>query len=218
MISEELAQFLQSGLSIHVATRDAALAPGRLALTPERPGADQAARLAGVARNGGTTALAPGEVTLEAWARGADGDSPAVSIALGALAPGDSATFALDLPPLRLHLEAADRGRCEIIDIAVKAFELSQSLRSQWFTADYAAKRRIVEIICLNWKLDGVSLIATMRKPFDMIAEGLIWKNSRGERIRTFDLLVPNTEVCPRNAVKYRDFEEAEIPFLFPIW
>lgn len=84
---------------------------------------------------------------------------------------------------LRLHIEAADRGRCEIIDIAVKAFELSQNLVAQWVAADYAAKRRIVEILCLNWKLDGVSLIATMRKPFDMIAEGLIWKNSRGERI-----------------------------------
>lgn len=84
---------------------------------------------------------------------------------------------------LRLHLEAADRGRYEIIDITVKAFELSQNLRAQWVTADYAAKRRILEIICLNWKLDGVSLCPTMRKPFDMLAEGLIWKNSRGDWI-----------------------------------
>lgn len=84
---------------------------------------------------------------------------------------------------LKLQIEAADRGRHEIIDIAVKAFELSQNLVAQWVAADYAAKRRIVEIICLNWKLDGVSLIATMRKPFDMLAEGLIWKNSRGDWI-----------------------------------
>jgi site-specific DNA recombinase len=84
---------------------------------------------------------------------------------------------------LRLHLEAADRGRDEIIDIAVKAFELSQNLRAKWFETDYAAKRRILEIICLNWTLDGVNLVPTMRKPFDMLAAGLVWKNSRGSGI-----------------------------------
>lgn len=84
---------------------------------------------------------------------------------------------------LRLHLDAADRGRNEIIDIAVKAFELSQNLRAKWFEADYAAKRRILEIICLNWTLDGVTLVPTMRKPFDILAEGLVWKNSRGDGI-----------------------------------
>jgi site-specific DNA recombinase len=84
---------------------------------------------------------------------------------------------------LRLDIEACDRGRDEIIDIAVKAFELSQNLRAKWFEADYAAKRRILEIICLNWMLDGVTLVPTMRKPFDMLAEGLVWKDSRGDWI-----------------------------------
>ena len=84
---------------------------------------------------------------------------------------------------LRLELEACDRGRDEIIDIAVKAFELSQDLRAQWVKADYAAKRRILEITCLNFSLDGVSLVPVMRKPFDMLAEGLVWKNSRGDWI-----------------------------------
>lgn len=80
---------------------------------------------------------------------------------------------------LRLKIEGGDRQRYEIADIAVKAFELSQNLRAKWFEADYAAKRRILEIICLNWTLDGVTLVPTMRKPFDMLAEGLVWKNSR---------------------------------------
>jgi site-specific DNA recombinase len=84
---------------------------------------------------------------------------------------------------LKLEIDVADRGRHEIIDIAVKAFELSQSLREKWFEADYAAKRRILEIICLNCSLDGVSLVATMRKPFDMLAKGLLQKDSRGDRI-----------------------------------
>ena len=48
-------------------------------------------------------------------------------------------------------------------------------------TADHAAKRRILEIVCLNWTLDGVSLVPEMRKPFELVAEGLQKKDSRGD-------------------------------------
>ena len=84
---------------------------------------------------------------------------------------------------LRLEIERCDRGRNEIIDIAVKAFELSQSLRERWFEADYAAKRRILEIICLNCTLEDANLCVTMRKPFDLLAKGLVSKDSRGTQI-----------------------------------
>ena len=84
---------------------------------------------------------------------------------------------------LKLEIEACDRGRNETIDLAIKAFELSQNLRSKWFASDFAAKRRILEIICLNWTLDGVSLVPEMRKPFDQVAEGLQKKDSRGDWI-----------------------------------
>ena len=83
---------------------------------------------------------------------------------------------------LKLQAEVLDRGHDENADIAVKAFELSQSLMSKWLTADYAAKRQILEIVGLNWLLDGVTLVPTMRKPFDVLAEGLISKESRGDR------------------------------------
>jgi hypothetical protein len=63
-------------------------------------------------------------------------------------------------------------------------FELSQTLRDKWLTSDYDIKRRILEIICLNCTLDGVTLVPTIRKPFDVIAEGLISKNSRGNQTR----------------------------------
>lgn len=36
---------------------------------------------------------------------------------------------------LQLEIERCDRGRHETIDIAVKAFELSQNLRAKWFAA-----------------------------------------------------------------------------------
>ena len=84
---------------------------------------------------------------------------------------------------LKLKIDVADRGRHEMIDIAVKAFELSQSLPSKWVTADDAAKRRILEILCLNCSLDDVNLCVTMKKPFGLLAKGLVWKDSRGDTI-----------------------------------
>lgn len=84
---------------------------------------------------------------------------------------------------LRVRIEACSRGRNETSDLAIKAFELSQNLREKWLAADHAAKRRILEILCLNWKLVGVSLVSEMRKPFDMLAEGLLQKDSRGDWI-----------------------------------
>lgn len=86
---------------------------------------------------------------------------------------------------LKLQLNACDLGRHENGEVAVKAFELSQNLSGQWFRADYAVKRRYLEIVILNFVFDDVTLVHTMRKPFDMLAEGLILKDSRGDRIRT---------------------------------
>ena len=38
-----------------------------------------------------------------------------------------------------------------------------------------------------------------MKKPFDVLAEGLVSKNNRGDWIRTSDLLVPNQLAPERN-------------------
>jgi site-specific DNA recombinase len=84
---------------------------------------------------------------------------------------------------LTLQVEALNRGHDEDADIAVKAFELSQSLMDKWVTSDYATKRRILEITCLNFRLDDVSLCPIWRKPFDVLAEGLLVQSSRGDRI-----------------------------------
>ena len=84
---------------------------------------------------------------------------------------------------LKLEIDVADRGRDEIIDIAIKAFELSQTLKDKWLNADYRAKHQLLEITCLNFSLDGVTLVPEMRKPFDVLAEGLISENSRGDKI-----------------------------------
>jgi site-specific DNA recombinase len=84
---------------------------------------------------------------------------------------------------IKLQIDAVDRSHDETAELASKVFELSQTLRQQWVTADYDSKRRILEIVCLNCQLDGVSLVPTMRKPFDVLAEGLISEKSRGDKI-----------------------------------
>ena len=92
----------------------------------------------------------------------------------------------------KLKLNACDLGLDENAEIAIKAFELSQNLRGKWLTADYSVKRRYLEIVFLNFVLDDVTLVPTTRKPFDVLAEGLLVSSSRGDRIRTYDPLVPN--------------------------
>ena len=87
------------------------------------------------------------------------------------------------LAAIKLQIDALDRSHDETAELACKVFELSQTLRSQWVTADYHAKRRILEIVCLNCTLDGATFVPTMRKPFDVLAEGLISEKSRGDRI-----------------------------------
>ena len=84
---------------------------------------------------------------------------------------------------LKLQLDVIDRSHDEMCDLAVKVFELSQALRQTWLTADYATKRRILEIVFLNCQLVDVNLVPTIRKPFDVLAEGLLVQSSRGDRI-----------------------------------
>lgn len=55
--------------------------------------------------------------------------------------------------------------------------------RAKWLTADYAVKRRLLEIVFLDFVLDDVTLVPETRKPFDMLAEGLLVSSSRADRI-----------------------------------
>lgn len=79
---------------------------------------------------------------------------------------------------IKLQYDVLDRSHDETAELAVKVFELSQTLRQQWLPADYSAKRRILEIVLLNCRLDDATLVPEIRKPFDVLAEGLISKES----------------------------------------
>ena len=84
---------------------------------------------------------------------------------------------------LQAKLEGCGRQQSERAELAVKVFELSQALPQKWLAADIAEKRLLLEIICLNWTLDGVKLVPQIRKPFDLLAEGLLVSSSRGDKI-----------------------------------
>jgi len=51
----------------------------------------------------------------------------------------------------------------------------------------------------------NVSLVPEMRKPFDVLAEGLLVSSSRGDWIRTSDLLNPIQETTPPNPMSRMD-------------
>jgi site-specific DNA recombinase len=95
------------------------------------------------------------------------------------------------LASIKLQLDVLDRSHDETAELAAKVFELSQTLKEQWLTADYATKRRLLEIVCLNCRLDGVTLYPEMRKPFDVLVEGRFLKESGEEGIRTLGELSP---------------------------
>ena len=84
---------------------------------------------------------------------------------------------------LNLQVQACDHSRSERGEIAEKAFELSQRLQEKWLTADSQAKRQLLGIVCLNLTLDGATVVAEARKPFDVLVEGLCVPSSRGDKI-----------------------------------
>lgn len=86
---------------------------------------------------------------------------------------------------LLLQLESTDRDDREITDLAIKAFELSQSLKTRWQTADFAAKRTILEILCESVKSNSEKLEIRLRKPFDLIANGDLVSVSGAKETRT---------------------------------
>lgn len=98
----------------------------------------------------------------------------------------DADTFACKSTELRdrmaaaaLQVEAANRDRGEQADLAVRVFELSQALVDKWLSADYAAKRQLLEIVFSNFSLDGATLCYEVNKPFDVLIEGLVSSHTR---------------------------------------
>ncbi len=77
-------------------------------------------------------------------------------------------------------------------ELGLRLFDWSQNIATLWLGSNISQKREILDLICLNRTLSDVSLVLVKRKPFEFLFERLSIQSSRGERIRTFDPLVPN--------------------------
>lgn len=102
----------------------------------------------------------------------------------------DADAFAMKKTELRdrmanvtLQIEVVDRDRGEQGELAIKTFELSQALEKKWLTAGFAEKRKLLEIVFSNFRLDGVTLCYEINKPFDVLAKGLVVPSDRGDKI-----------------------------------
>lgn len=102
----------------------------------------------------------------------------------------DQATFTAKSTELRdrirtleTNVEAHRAGSADHQRNAEKVFELSQSLKDKWLAANVQRKRQLLSIVCLNFSLDGATLVPTIRKPFDILVEGPSVLLSRGDRI-----------------------------------
>jgi hypothetical protein len=103
---------------------------------------------------------------------------------------------------LKLQMDVADRNRDENTDLVLKAFELLQTLEGNWLAFSCAKKRMILDIVGLNHRLDGTSLVLETRKPFAILAEGLLLKDGIPEGLPT---------VCIRPAAGYRILSETGV-------
>jgi DNA invertase Pin-like site-specific DNA recombinase len=72
---------------------------------------------------------------------------------------------------IRLQLECVDRDNDQVADLAIKAFELSQSLTQKWLISDYNAKRIIWGILLKTVRLNSGNLEFCPRKPFDLLRD-----------------------------------------------
>lgn len=68
-------------------------------------------------------------------------------------------------------------------ETALALFDWTQTAAETWRGSNNAIRREILDSVCLNRTLGDVNLYAKKRKPFDVFAEGLEIKNSRGDRI-----------------------------------
>ena len=56
-------------------------------------------------------------------------------------------------------------------------------ISERWLAVEQPEKRQILELLHLNFSLNGATLVPTMRKPFDILADGPLVLSSRGDRI-----------------------------------
>ena len=66
--------------------------------------------------------------------------------------------------------------------MAAKAIELSYQAEELYFKANPLQKRRLLKSVLSNCLLDGVTVVPTYTKPFDLLAKGIETENWLGDR------------------------------------
>ncbi len=72
---------------------------------------------------------------------------------------------------LAVQIQSADRYDREIADLAIKAFELSQSLTEKWLSSAYNAKRTVLSILLETVRLNSRNIEFSLRKPFNLLRD-----------------------------------------------
>ena len=112
------------------------------------------------------------------------------TLVLGLSGTIDEAVFAVKSEQLKgeqakveRHLQQVDRVDPSRGAAALAIFDWSQQAAEQWLGSNKAARREILDTVCLNRKLSDVSLDLEMRSPFRELAERRSLRNSRGDWI-----------------------------------
>jgi site-specific DNA recombinase len=72
---------------------------------------------------------------------------------------------------IALQLKTSDVDSREIADLAIKAFELSQSLKTRWLNADYKAKRTILGMMLKSVRLNCEKLEFSLNLPYEKLRD-----------------------------------------------
>ena len=67
-------------------------------------------------------------------------------------------------------------------ELGLRLFDWSQNVADLWLGSNITQKREILDLLCLNRTLGGVSLVLAKRKPFDFLVERLQCQSSRDDR------------------------------------
>ena len=96
---------------------------------------------------------------------------------------------------VKLKMEISDRSEAEKMEEAERVFELSQTLETRWVEGDYRAKREILEFLCSNFTLDGVSPCIEINKPLLHLTKGARSNDGGEGGIRTRGTGVTRTTI-----------------------
>ena len=83
-----------------------------------------------------------------------------------------SRRWEVELDQIDRSVARHDRTSHETVDRALRVFELTQDLANTYVSRNPAGRRRILDALCLNIRLDDVNLVPTYTYPFELIAEG----------------------------------------------